>query len=266
VSTPGGARLRELRERAGRAQLWVEAEADLGTGYLQRLESGRVVQPERATVEKVLEALGARFDERREVLGLFGYAVAAARPDAADLAWARDLSRHQLAEANFPTYVLDCAHRLVSWNCYLPRLLGRRPADPLADLAERSLLMAWFDDAGLFPMVAEPDLFLPALVRALRYEMRQFRAEPWYPELLDGLNRLPRFRQAWASVEAEEQPPASAARALVPVRLVVPGAGRLQFRLSSEPFTRDSRFRIVYLFPADPATMAWSGQLEEARR
>src|SRR5712692_4805301 len=42
VGTPGGAKLRALREGAGRTQLWVEVEAGLGTGYLQRVESGRV--------------------------------------------------------------------------------------------------------------------------------------------------------------------------------------------------------------------------------
>jgi len=68
----GGARLRDLRVAAGRSQLWVEAEADLGTGYLQRVESGRVAQPERSTVERILGALEARYGERREVLESFG--------------------------------------------------------------------------------------------------------------------------------------------------------------------------------------------------
>jgi hypothetical protein len=39
--TPGGSKLRGLRERARRTQLWVELEAELGAGYLQRVESGR---------------------------------------------------------------------------------------------------------------------------------------------------------------------------------------------------------------------------------
>jgi transcriptional regulator with XRE-family HTH domain len=60
VGTPGGAKLRALRERRGKTQLWVEFEAELGTGYLQRVESGKVAQPERPTLERVLNALGAR--------------------------------------------------------------------------------------------------------------------------------------------------------------------------------------------------------------
>jgi len=85
-------------------------------------------------------------------------------------------------------------------------------------------------------------------------------------QLLAGLMAgQPRFRQAWAVV-VREPPPAGAARALLPVRLAVPGAGILQFRLSSEPFTRDARFRVVYYFPADPTTMrrcaAWAARTD----
>src|SRR3954468_9137293 len=114
-STPGGARLRALREAAGRSQLWVEAEAELGTGYLQRLEYGRVLQPERPTLERILAALDARYTERRQVLELFGYTVSTPPPTADEIAWASLVSRNELDEAPFPAYVLDCLNRLVSW-------------------------------------------------------------------------------------------------------------------------------------------------------
>ena len=56
----------------------------------------------------------------------------------------------------------------------------------------------------------------------------------------------------------------------VPLTFDVPGIGRLRFRLSAEPFLRDSRFRILYYFPADPATMqqcaAWSVVQEMEQR
>jgi hypothetical protein len=245
-----------LRQGAGKTQLWVEAEAELGTGYLQRVESGKVAQPERATLERIMAALEARYSERREVLELFGYAVATPPPTEDEIAWACAVCRRELDEVPFPAYVLDCTHRLVAWNRYVPRLFAIDPHDPtLGGLARRSLLAAWFDPASpLALLVAEPATFLPALIRALRYEMEQFRTEAWYAALLARLQDLPRFRDAWAAVEREPAP-ASAARALVPVRLAVPGAGVLEFRLSSERFTRDTRFRLVYYFPADPATM-----------
>jgi transcriptional regulator with XRE-family HTH domain len=262
--TPGGARLRQVRQAAGRSQLWVEAEAELGTGYLQRVESGKVAQPERPTLERILAALGARYSERQEVLEFFGYTVATPPPTEEEIAWAANCSQPDLRAAVFPAYVLDCAHRLIAWNDYLPRLLGWEPADRrMSQLAHASMLAHWFDPASpLGALVVEPDVFLPAAIRALRYEMRRYRHEAWYRTMLAGLlDDLPRFRAAWARV-AQEPEWASATRALVPLRLGVPGIGLVQFRLSTEPFTRDGRFRVVYLFPADVTTMrqcaAWT--------
>jgi len=261
--TPGGARLRTLREQAGKTQLWVEAEADLGTGYLQRVESGRVAQPGRTTLERILAALTVRYGERRDVLERFGYTVSTPPPTAEEIAWARDLSRRELHAVPFPAYVLDCTHRLIAWNPYVPALLGIGPDDPLLHRWQRhSFLADWFDPASpLAALVAEPGTFLPALVRAFRYEMRHVGAEPWYADLLASLLRIPRFQAAWSAVEREPAP-ASATRSLVPLCLDTP-AGLLRFRLSSEPFLRDARFRIISYFPADPATMAhcaaWAG-------
>jgi transcriptional regulator with XRE-family HTH domain len=256
TDSPGGATLRALREAAGRTQLWVEAEAELGTGYLQRVESGRVAQPSRQTLERILNALAARYSERRETLELFGYAVTTLPPDAAECAWARAVCARELHAVTFPAYVLDCVNRLLAWNRYLPRLLGVVADDPtLGGLAGRSLSAAWFDPTSpLAPLVAEPELFLPALIRALRYEMQFFRAEPWQAEMLKQHLALPRFQHYWELTE-REPPVVSAARALVPVRLNVRGVGQLHFHLSSERFLRDARFRMLYFFPADPATL-----------
>ena len=266
AGTPGGERLRALREAVGRTQLWVELEAELGTGYLQRVESGKVAQPVRATLERILAALGAGYSERREVLALFGYVVATSPPTEEEIAWARTVCRRELHEVAFPAYVADCTHRLVAWNRHVPRLFGVAPDDPtLGGVARLSLPAAWFDPrSALAPLVAEPEVLRPALIRALRFEMQLFGREEWYAALLARLlEDLPLFHHYWAAAEPE---PAlvSAARALVPVRLRVPGAGVLQFRLSSEPFARDMRFRLIYYFPADAATMqrcaAWAAQ------
>ena len=255
--TPGGARLRAVREQAGRSQLWVEAEADLGTGYLQRVESGRVAQPGRATVEKILDALDARYSERRDVLELFGYLVATPLPTPDEIAWARESCQHELHDVPFPAYVLDCYTRLIAWNWFVPCLLGRADGAAILDgLVGRSLLASWCDPGSLFgALLVEPDVFLPVLVRALRFEIEQYRHEPWVVEMLAQLQaELPRFRHHWEQV-ASAPAPISAARTLVPLRLNVPGTGSLQFRLVAEPFVRDTRFRLIYFLPADPVTM-----------
>jgi transcriptional regulator with XRE-family HTH domain len=254
--TSGGAKLRTLRRGTKRTQLWVEAEAGLGTGYLQRVESGRVRQPGRETLERILDALDARYSERREILEVFGYQVVTPLPTPDDIEWAIGTSSGELNDFPFPAYLLDCNHRLLAWNAAFPRLLALHPADPrLEELRNRSILAAFFDPTSrLYPLLAEPDRFLPALLKAFRHEKHRFGREPWYADILDQLNQLPRFRHYWSIAETEELP-SSAARALVPVRLSVPRTGELAFRLSTERLTRDDRFRLVFYFPTDPKTM-----------
>src|SRR4051794_29656249 len=169
LGTPGGAKLRAVREQAGRSQLWVEAEAELGTGYLQRVESGRVAQPGRGTVERILDALAARYSERRDVLELFGYLVATPLPTPAETAWASESCQRELHDVPFPAYVLDCQPKLVAWNRLAPRLLGDGPGyrgeAVLSQLLGHSMLAPWFDARSpLGALVAEPEVFLPVLI------------------------------------------------------------------------------------------------------
>src|SRR5262245_14438001 len=89
--TPGGNRMRALRESVGKTALEIELDASLGTGYLQRVESGKVERPERETLERLLTALGARYTERRDILELFGYIVDAPLPSETEIAWAINL-------------------------------------------------------------------------------------------------------------------------------------------------------------------------------
>jgi transcriptional regulator with XRE-family HTH domain len=245
-----------LREQAGMTQLHVELEAGLGTGYLQRLESGRVRQPVRATLERILAALGARFSERRSVLEVFGYLVDVPLPDDAERDWAASLAGPELDRFPFPAYLLDCGHQLVRWNDLFPRLLGPDGERIARErLTKRSFLAVWFDPASpIWEIVSKPDETLPALVRAFRHEMRQFHYAGWYSELLAELHALERFRHYWEIVE-QEASPASATRAIAPIRVRTHEDGELRFRLSAEQFTRDTRFRIIYYFPSDAATM-----------
>src|SRR5215831_10925384 len=87
-ATPGGNHLKALREYIGKTQMDVELDADLGIGYLQRVESGKVRHPERDTLERILTALGAHYTERRDILELFGYVVETPLPDEDEIGWA----------------------------------------------------------------------------------------------------------------------------------------------------------------------------------
>lgn len=253
--TPGGVRLRALCAQAGKTQLAVELAADLGSGYLQRIESGKVAHPQRPTLERILAALGARYGERRDVPELFGYTVTTPLPSEEEIDWACALGHSELHGVVFPAYVLDCAHRLLAWNRYVPRLFGVAP-QAMARWERACMFDLWLHPRyGLAALVDNPDAFFPAMLRALQHEIQPFRHETWCAELIARLLReLPLFKKYWTVAE-HAGTHAVAARPVVPVRLEVPKAGLLRFRLSTEHFTRDARFRIVYYLAADARTM-----------
>lgn len=264
MATPGGNRLRGLREYRSKTQLQVELDASLGIGYLQRVESGKVKYPERDTLERILAALGAHYTERREVLELFGYVVDAPLPDEADIEKAVAACQPDLQTAVLPAYLLDCAHRLLDWNALLPRLFGTQPFQRADHI---SMLRLLFDPAqGVTGLIANQHEFFPAQIRTLRYEMHIFQSEAWCAALIDKLRQQhPLFERYWSASTAEPRSYPTAARPLIPLALNLPGVGPLHFRLTSEPFVQDRRFRIIYYIPADAATIQQCAIWSETR-
>lgn len=245
-ATPGGRKLRALRDFRGKTQLDVEFEASLGMGYLQRVESGRVQQPERETLERILDALGARFTARREVLEAFGYGVDAPIPTAEEVAWAISICQPALDRILFPGYLLDCANRLLYWNALVPNLFDA------ASLAHGEMHKMVFDVRySMRQRIVNADEFLPAQIRVLRYEMQRFHDEPWWDALIAELMQIEEFHRRWESVR--EEPVHIAARPLTPLELEVKNK-ILRFRLVSEPFAQDHRFRMIFFLPTDALT------------
>lgn len=259
MPTPGGRRLRALRESRDQTQLDVELNASLGMGYLQRLERGRVRQPERDTVERILSALEARYTERREILELFGYIVDAPIPDEAEIDWAIRVCEDDIQQANFPIYLLDCCNRLIYWNHFVSRLYNGVPSTRIAG-NYISMLKLIFDPAyQAIERIHNKETFFPAQIRALRYEQQKFRDEAWYRQLIDEMLTFESFRIHW---EQEQQKPIYIpARPLVPLQFMLDDT-LLSFRLIAEPFVQDQRFRVIYYLPDNPATaqqcMVWS--------
>jgi MmyB-like transcription regulator ligand binding domain len=159
----------------------------------------------------------------------------------------------ELDSAVFPAYLLDCAHRLLAWNAFVPKLFSLDALEP----GRISMLRLIFDLAyKVAPLIANPDVFYPAQIRALHYEMYGFRNEAWHGALIEDMLRFPIFERYWKQSESEPPSPI-AARPLTPLELGLPEVGRLQFRLLSETFAQDRRFRVIYYVPAEPRTMQW---------
>jgi transcriptional regulator with XRE-family HTH domain len=250
LDSAGGTRLRALRAACGKTQLDVELDASLGIGYLQRLELGKVQHPERETLERILAALGASFVERREVLGLFGYAVAMSRPNESETRWAIDVFRSEVKQGTIPAYLLDCSHRLLAWNSLVSKVFGAVPIDSDAVLMPRLI----FDPGyGIASAVLNAETFFSAQVRILQFERQRCGDEAWYNGFVDEMRQYQTFDEYWTKYN-------SAGRGHVPMRPMAElklrvGQGSAHFRLISESFVQDPRFRVIYYMPADAATI-----------
>jgi transcriptional regulator with XRE-family HTH domain len=255
--TSGGMRLKALRESAGKTQLGVELDSGLGVGYLQRVESGKVQNPERDTLERILKGLGARYTEQREVLEMFGYRMDAPLPDEAEIIWAVDACHSELRSAVFPAYLLDCAHRPLAWNAFLPYLFPLAAIQTIQPAERLSVVHLMFDPRfGVTERILNAEPFFSAQLRTFRLEMQPFLSEPWYDDLLRTLFQDELFATYWQRINREQQHNL-AARPLVPLHIRDLRGNPLQFRLLSEPFALDRRFRLIYYLPADPITMQW---------
>ena len=264
--TPGGERLRGLRNYYGQTQLNVELAANLGIGYLQRLETGKVQQPEQDTLERILTALDAQYSERREILEMFGYTVSTPIPSQTAIQWAVAACQEELESAVFPAYLLDCAHRLLTWNALVPKLFELPNICSQAQTEPISMLKVVFDPTYKFSTsIRNHDAFFQAQIRALRYEKQRFHQEAWYNDLIEDMRQIATFEAYW------NKPITTAtlfpARPLTLLQLAIGDGHILQFRLISEPFVQDRRFRIIYYLPADAQTiescLGWTSHSQE---
>jgi transcriptional regulator with XRE-family HTH domain len=250
--------LRALREASGRTQLEVELEASLGIGYLQRLERGKVQHPERETLERILAALGTSFAQRCNVLGLFGYAVPMSVPVQAECRWAIDLFQAEHDQACLPAYLLDCSHRLLAWNGLMGNVFGAFRYLP----DDISIPKFIFDQTyGVTSSVLNAEAFFSAEVRILQFERQRWDDAIWYDTFIDDMRKYPTFDQYWTNYrnnDHEQVPLRPVAHLQLPI-----SRGVADFRLISETFAQDPRFRVIYYLPVNAATMrqcvAWLG-------
>jgi transcriptional regulator with XRE-family HTH domain len=241
--TAGGSRLRALRERCGKSQLEVELDASLGIGYLQRLELGKVHQPERETLERILSALNARFVERSQVMEMFGYMATLTLPDALDTQQAIELFQGEMSHDIVPAYLLDCSHRLLAWNGFIPKLFGSFEAD---------ILIPQLIFGEVAESVLKAELFFSKQVRIIQFERQRYSDGVWYSSFITQMCEYKTFDHYWRREET-----AQTKFSVRPVAHLQFDLGRTvgRFRLISETLVHDPRFRTIYYLPADAATM-----------
>lgn len=256
---PGWKRLEAIRKQAGLPQYKVELDAGIGIGNLGKYESGER-NPERHTLERILDALDAKFTDRVEVLERFGYTMNTPPPTAEEVAWAVAICKPVMDELSFPVYMLDMQGFVLYWNYYMPKMLGMRETQMETVFhRERLTLYQAFFHSGvrLANLMNHPDAFLSHTIRVLRqdWEWGSFLEEDWCQELLKATStKYPEFKKYWDM--AADHPVADLpARPLANLQVKSPIMGNVEFRVARETMNRDKRFRVIYLIPADAATL-----------
>lgn len=257
-ATQGGAQLRALREACGRTQLDVELDASLGIGYLQRLELGKVQRPERETLERIVEALGATFAQRVEIFACFGYTVPVIAPTAAEIAWAISMFHGETAAEHIPVYLLDCSHRLLAWNALVPHLYRVVTNQP-TDIVMPRLIFDPVYEVG--DAIVNREAFFALQIRILHYENQRCADAAWFNPFIEEMRQIEPFDRHWVSAEKVPTAPL-ATRPLAHLHMDT-AQSIVQFRLIAQTFASDPRFRVMYCLPADAATITqcheWAG-------
>jgi transcriptional regulator with XRE-family HTH domain len=267
--TLGGQKLKELRQRAGfslmdlAAKLESEVGKHIDAAHLNKIETGSIKKPLAETLEAILTGLEASYADRRAVLDAFGYSVPHALPTQREIEEMRRLTVNELTDATYPMLLIDLRRRLLAWNRYAPRLIGKHPDDPtLASYYGVTTFELVFNPAlGGRLLVANPEEFWPAWLRMVKADLYPYRHEPWFAALLARVRSLPGFSKVWDAV-AEEEVRSVTPLTVVPLKLCVPGTGVLEFRLSTCDFLLDPRFHILQFTPYGATTLracaAWA--------
>jgi transcriptional regulator with XRE-family HTH domain len=254
----GGSKLYELRKRAGKSQNDVEGEALLGEGYLHRLESGKVSNPKRETLERILTMLNARYNEQYEILRLFGYQVATPLPTEQEIEWAISVSEEHLQRCPYPAYLLDCAYRLCAWNDYIPMLIGQTSDSlKMKQFKGKSVVEVILDEQyGLTKLADNPNEIFSSVLLTYKAALSVYWDEEWSYEMTANLMRLPLFKKYWDLTEQYHQSLNRPTHPPALFRINIPGRDRMQFRVLSFPFSQDRRFLIVEYVPLTVAEIA----------
>lgn len=236
---------------------------------LSNIERGVTRQLPHETLERLLDALHQvaplPLRTRNAVREAAGYRPRFPLPSADDIAWARQQWQQETEGLPYPAYLVDCAQRVLAWNDLALRLIGLHPTDPA---------VAQFQDSTIFDLacnptyrataqIANPETFLPQMVRVLKAEFQTYQHEPWLADCLEpALQRYPALRVLWETVPVPVLPLGQ--RTMGPLHCRLPGGQVLCFQLLGAEFVSDPRFRGVQYLPADTTTLQQCLQWAEA--
>ncbi|NJL05719.1 MAG: helix-turn-helix transcriptional regulator [Chloroflexaceae bacterium] len=275
-ATIGGDKLRSLRrerhdERGKRLTIESLASA-AGVDYrtISDIERGVAKRPPLEMLQRIFTTL-AQFgavsvEDKNLVLSAYGYHVLFVPPTEAEVEHACHLWLAEYTHIHLPSYLVSYNQRLLIWNRYAPAMLGIAGTDPQT---------ARFKQLRIFDMVFNPELptalkllnpeeLAPKLLALIKAELRLFRSEAWYQELIQTTSAdYPEFAVLWNSLPDDLE--VGRMRTVGPIRIQYGEDMILTFNIYSSDFVSDPRFRVVQYHPADSSTIKiWNQWVEAA--
>lgn len=260
-SVSGGRELRRIRERRGIIQTELDLDGVITQKNYSKIETG-LAFPQRETLEAILDALDASFNERQAAVTAFGYLPPYPLPEPHEVEAACQRCQPVLDAVPMPTYLMDFVTRLLTWNRCFSRLQGSLEGSGILEQWQhKPLFKVQFDSrVRLGAYLENMEVHLQAEVRGIRERLAPYREERWYAGFVAELCQEPEFNRYWQlaadSRSQEEIVTEFAARVLQPVRFKLPGIDtELHFYANVDAVLGDDRFRIVYLIPANGFTL-----------
>lgn len=179
--------------------------AGISVEYVERLERGRSTTPSAQVCAALARALQLSDAEQAHLMRLAGHTDGPGR-----IPRTIPASLHRLMEqlAANPLAVYDAAWQLLHWNPLFAATFG----DPtLLSADRRNVLLAQFETgmSQVRQTSAERDAFEQSLVSDLRATSSRYPNDPTISALIKRLRRNGRFREHWASPQADDHQNAS---------------------------------------------------------
>lgn len=205
-STLGGL-IKDYRLQKGISQLdiafalgWKE------TSRLSRIEQGRMEKPSRELLDKIIEAIGLKEEEKNTLLLTGGYL-----PTEEEILKVRESVKATLSEWPYPAGMIDFSWRLIDGNEHISTLF-HLPKAALKNLpkANTRVLELIFNES--LQKTKLTDLNNPGMVQFMRsvlmefkYEQRHRTKDKWYIDHVRKLMNYDIFRTLWVETKARDE-------------------------------------------------------------
>ena len=237
---------RRRRRTPGLRREDVADRAGVSTAWYTSLEQGRPVNPSRAVVAALADALCLSGVDRSYLFTLAGHT-----PPAADSTGSPDavLLQALVDHVRAPAYCTDAFTYVLAWNAAACEVFGdyaRWPAD------RRSLLWLLFQEPGFGQRLVDRDDYAARVVRTFRSRSDSYLNDPAAIEMVDALSRRStRFKALWDAHDVRRAD-TDTLEAILP-------RGRLVLTLVTLQGVTSPAVRFNAYLPADTATAALLG-------